>query len=119
MQFRQLTLGAAFVLASVGVGSAQQMDMKKPDPKTPAATPMQAPTAAQATPPAFDKAVARRMDSTELKKRIDAGEKVIVLDTRSHFTGPKAKGALLVNLEKLDGWAKDVPKDSLIVAYCT
>ncbi len=67
----------------------------------------------------FDPGVARRITAEEVKKRIDAGQKVTILDTRSKFVGPKVKGAAHVPEAEIDAWAKDVPKDTFIVAYCT
>ena len=118
MQLKTLILGTALTLAYAAPGLAQQPP-GKPAPAVTAAAPaaMQGTTAASAE--AFDAKVARRMDATELKKRMDAGEKVIVIDTRASFSGPMAKGAEHVTYDKLDAWAKEHAKDALIVAYCT
>jgi len=62
---------------------------------------------------------ARRISADDLKKRMDAGEKPIILDTRFATGDTIAKGAVHVTNDKIDAWAKDVPKDKLIVAYCT
>jgi hypothetical protein len=67
----------------------------------------------------FDKNVARRISVDDLKKRMDAGEKPIVLDTRFSLGDQMAKGAVRVPNNEIESWAKGKPKDALIVAYCT
>ena len=67
----------------------------------------------------FDRGVARRLAPEEVQRRIAAGEKPIILDTRTSLGDEKAKGAQHVPNDRIEAWAKDVPKDALIVAYCT
>ena len=67
----------------------------------------------------FDRDTARRLAPEEVQRRIAAGEKAIILDTRSSLGDDKAKDALHVPNDRIEAWAKDVPKDALIVAYCT
>ena len=89
-------------------------------PSPPSATPSPtAAPAAQAAQPTFDPAVARRITPAEVKKRMDAGEKTIVVDSRSSPGDTIIKGAVHVPNAKLDAWAKDIAKDTLIVSYCT
>lgn len=61
---------------------------------------------------------ARRITIDEVKKRMDANEKVLFVDARSAITGEMVKGALHIPISEIDTWAKDVPKDTFIVAYC-
>lgn len=68
---------------------------------------------------AFDPAVARRIKPEEVQKRQAAGEKLILLDTRGSVGNLIAKGAVQVPGSGVEAWAKDIPKDALIVAYCT
>lgn len=68
--------------------------------------------------PAFDPGVARRITPDEVKRRRDAGEKAIIVDTRSAGS-VIAKGAVRVPNDRIDTWAKDIPKNALIVTYCT
>jgi hypothetical protein len=68
---------------------------------------------------AFDKGVARRITPEEVQKRIAAGQKPIVLDTRGSVGDVVAKGAVRLPGDKIETWAKDTPKNALIVAYCT
>jgi hypothetical protein len=68
---------------------------------------------------AFDPAVARRITPEEVQRRRDAGEKPVILDTRASLGDVVAKGAVHVPNGRIEAWAKEVPKDALIVAYCT
>jgi rhodanese-related sulfurtransferase len=74
---------------------------------------------AQTMNAAFDVNVARRVTAEEVKTQLDAGAKVYVIDNRSSFTGQMAKGATHVPIAKIAEWAKEIPKDAMIVAYCT
>jgi len=111
MRYRRLVLGA--VLATVPATVFAQQPAPQPSP----------PAAAAATPAAatqaFDPKVARRITADEVKKRMDAGQKVIVIDTRGKVAGPIVKGSAHVPSDQLEAWAKDHPKDAFIVAYCT
>lgn len=115
MRYRPLVLGAA--LATVQAVTFAQQPAPSSSPPTPAPTAAAPAQTAAAAP--FDPKVARRITAEEVKKRMDAGKPVIWIDTRGKFVGPIVKGAAHVPADKLDAWAKDVPKDAFIVAYCT
>ena len=55
----------------------------------------------------------------ELKQRLDKGEKVVILDARHDLNGQIIKSALHVPSDKLEAWAKNVDKKTVIVTYCT
>jgi hypothetical protein len=112
MRYRPIVLGVALAAASVSASARQAAP-------APAQSPPAAAPAAAATSQAFDPGIARRITVEEIKKRMDAGQKVIIIDTRGKFVGPFVKGATHVTAQDLDTWAKDVPKDAFIVAYCT
>jgi hypothetical protein len=78
-----------------------------------------APLRAEETARGFDPAIARRITPDEVQQRLKAGEKPIMLDARGSFGDVVAQGAVQVPADRLEAWAKDVPKKSLIVAYCT
>jgi rhodanese-related sulfurtransferase len=67
----------------------------------------------------FDPEVARRITPDEVQRRNAAGEKPIILDTRSSLGDTIAQGAVHVTNDRIESWAKDKPKDALIVTYCT
>lgn len=75
-------------------------------------------SAATTTEP-FNPRVVRRITTDDVKLRVEAGEQMLVVDVRSSFTGPKIKNAAHVPLKKLAEWAKEVPRDALVVTYCT
>lgn len=55
----------------------------------------------------------------ELKQRLDKGERVVILDARHDLNGQIIKSALHVPADKLEAWAKNVDKKTIIVTYCT
>ena len=95
---------------------------EQPPASTPVAvlTPSQEPAPSkQPMQPAFNPAEARRMSVEDLRKHVDKGEKVVILDVRGATGGTMAKGAVHVPSNEIETWAKDIAKDTLIVAYCT
>lgn len=61
----------------------------------------------------------KHITASDLKQRLDRGEKVIILDARHDLAGQIIKGAVQVTSDKLESWAKDVDKSAVIVTYCT
>jgi len=59
------------------------------------------------------------MTPKELKDRLARGEKITIIDARSDLGGQILKGAVHLPMDKLEEWAKDVDKSSVIVTYCT
>ncbi|HEU4391180.1 MAG TPA: rhodanese-like domain-containing protein [Blastocatellia bacterium] len=55
----------------------------------------------------------------DLKRRLDSGDKIIVVDARSNLAGQILKGAVQVPMSKLEEWAKTIDKGAIIVTYCT
>jgi rhodanese-related sulfurtransferase len=66
---------------------------------------------------------APRIEPREVRRRLDAGEKVIFLDARNEEDYQKAKerlpGAMRVPSEDAELYANDLPGNALIVSYCT
>src|SRR2546422_563284 len=60
-----------------------------------------------------------QITAKDLKERLDKGEKIIIIDARHELGGQILKGAIHIPMDKLDEWAKDADKDSVIVTYCT
>lgn len=76
------------------------------------------------TPPVKTADVAKdRITIQQLKEKMDANEEVIILDVRSKYawesSSIKIKGAIRVDPEQVEAGTKSLPKDKLIVAYCT
>jgi rhodanese-related sulfurtransferase len=107
MRFRLTLLAAAATMAIlIGVGSSQAIQhdhgsVKGADKKD------------------SGEAANQHMTATELKSRLDKGEKVIIIDARHELGGQILKGAIHVPSDKLDAWAKDADKKAVIVTYCT
>jgi rhodanese-related sulfurtransferase len=60
-----------------------------------------------------------QITATDLKQRLDKGEKITIIDARHDLGGQILKGAIHVPTDKLEDWAKDVDKNATIVTYCT
>jgi rhodanese-related sulfurtransferase len=54
----------------------------------------------------------------DVQKRLASGAKIVFVDARGSVDGEMVKGASHVPFGSVDAWAKDVKKDTLIVAYC-
>jgi hypothetical protein len=64
-----------------------------------------------------------RITIRQLKRMMDAKEDVVIIDNRdgSSYVGSmvKIKGAIHVTYDELEAKMKDLPKNKLIVTYCT
>lgn len=64
-----------------------------------------------------------RIDVDEVKRRMDKGEPMIFIDTRnSHDWGEsdvKLPGALRIHYKELEEHLDELPRDRLIITYCT
>jgi rhodanese-related sulfurtransferase len=64
-----------------------------------------------------------RITINEVKKRMDRGEPILFIDTRnSHDWGEsdvKLPGALRIHISELEQHLAELPRDRLIVTYCT
>lgn len=65
----------------------------------------------------------RRIAVDEVKKRIDGGEPVLLIDTRNQHdwgeSAVKLPGALRIYFSELEQHLDELPRDRLIVTYCT
>jgi rhodanese-related sulfurtransferase len=110
MSFKGALVAAAAAFLATGTALAQgQMGPKaavKPD-------------AAKMGKTADMAEVKHEMAAADLKARLDKGEKVVVVDARSNLNGQILKGAIHVPVMSIEEWAKDKPKDTVVVTYCT
>ena len=64
-----------------------------------------------------------RMNADELKKRMDAGEEFTMIDVRNPDAWAEATdmavGAHRVSLDDFDKLLPQIPRDKVIVTYCT
>jgi rhodanese-related sulfurtransferase len=77
------------------------------------------PAAAPATPPA-DGSEARRMTAAEVRQAVAKGEAVLVdVRAKDSYDFSHAQGALSIPLAQITDRAGELPKDKLVVTYCT
>jgi hypothetical protein len=67
----------------------------------------------------FDPAVARRITVGDLKKRMDGGEKIVILDVRGVTSGTVIKSAIQVPKGQTGAVTEKLPRDTLIICYCS
>ncbi len=64
-----------------------------------------------------------RITTPELKRRLDTHEPTAILDTRAAQTWDKSEvqlpGALRVPPDEVSGHLSDIPRDRMVVTYCT
>lgn len=70
-------------------------------------------------PGRFDASVVRRITPEQVRQREASGEKPIFIDTRGRVSGTMIRGALHLPADRLDAWARQAPRNRLVVAYCT
>jgi rhodanese-related sulfurtransferase len=103
-------LGVALLALSVAAASGPAFAQNAKPPISPTATPGVTATAEAVEP--------RRIEIPDVQSRLTAGTKMIFLDGRTHVSGKILKGAIHVPYDKVEAWSKEVPKDTMIVAYC-
>jgi len=65
---------------------------------------------------------AQRITKEELKSRMDAGEPLFIIDVRGHDwdqSDTQIVGSHRISLDELADNYDKIPKDHLVVAYCT
>ncbi len=64
-----------------------------------------------------------RIEIAEVKSRMERGENILLIDSRSSSSWDKSdlkiKGALRISDEEIQGRLNDLPRDRPIVVYCT
>ena len=65
----------------------------------------------------------KRITIDEVKKRMDKGESILFIDTRNPNdwgeSDVKLPGALRIHFSELEQHLDELPRDRLIVTYCT
>jgi rhodanese-related sulfurtransferase len=116
---RTIPLLAAALLVASPLSAAQSPPQQEPAAEIAPVDPRAEIAKIEAARPPFGFTVVRRVTADEMRFYLDAGERVYFVDNRSVFSGPMVKGASHIPLGKLAEWSKTVPKDAMIVAYCT
>jgi rhodanese-related sulfurtransferase len=64
-----------------------------------------------------------RITAKEVKKRMDRGESILFIDTRNSHdwseSDVKLPGALRIHFRELEQHLDELPRDRLIITYCT
>jgi rhodanese-related sulfurtransferase len=64
-----------------------------------------------------------RITASEIKRRLDQGEPVFIIDTRSpaawEASGIKIPGAHRIHYSEMEKHLGEIPRDRLIITYCT
>lgn len=60
----------------------------------------------------------RKIKVDEVVKLLDRGEPVLFLDVRDGGASDRIPNAVHVPVDRLDGWAATIDRDTRIVAYC-
>jgi 3-mercaptopyruvate sulfurtransferase SseA len=86
-----------------------------------AAPQTQAPAPAPAAPPAAPtQETARRISGIEARQALAKGEAVLVdVRPKESYAASHAEGALSIPLSDLGSRAGELPKDKLVITYCT
>ena len=65
----------------------------------------------------------KRISAAEVKKRLDRNEPIVFIDTRNSTawgeSDIKIPGALRIHFSELEQHLDELPRDRLIVTYCT
>ncbi len=109
---RALAVGALLAVAAIPASAAPQ------DPKpAPSPAPQAAPIAPQ---PGSTQETARRISATEARQALAKGKAVLVdVRPKGAYDVSHAEGALSIPLSDLDSRAGELPKNKLVVTYCT
>jgi hypothetical protein len=111
--------GGVLLLAAAPVFAAPQDPKPTSGVTPPAAAPATLPAAAPAAPPAAA-TEARRISADEVRQALAKGKAVLV-DVRSKdsYDASHAQGAISIPLGEIESRAGELPKDKLVVTYCT
>jgi rhodanese-related sulfurtransferase len=64
-----------------------------------------------------------RISAAEVKKRLESGEPILIIDTRNQHdwgaSGEKIPGAVRIHFSELAQRLGELPRDRIIVTYCT
>lgn len=111
MRYQRLTFLFAIAL-TLAVPAAAQTSKRATSKPKPAVAPEKA----------EENAPADRITIEQLKRKLDAKEKVVIIDTRQGGawigTTVKIKSARHITLDDLEAQMKTLPKNREIVAYC-
>jgi 3-mercaptopyruvate sulfurtransferase SseA len=105
--------GGALLAVAASPAFASPQEPVKPIPQPQAAAPAAPPTA-----PAME--TARRISATEARQALAQGKAVLVdVRPKESYDASHAQGAISLPLSDLGSRAGELPKNKLIITYCT
>ena len=112
---RALAGGVLLAMAATPAFAAPQDPGKAPSP-----TPQPQAAAPAATPAAPTQETARRISADEARQALAKGKAVLVdVRPKEAYDASHAEGAVSLPLSDLGSRAGELPKDKLIITYCT
>lgn len=110
----KLAVAAGLLWVATGSLAFAQPQTAPPPP----AAPEMAPAAQQ--PPADPLAAARRITPEEARQAVAKGEAILVdVRGKENYDQEHAKGALQIPVSEIAARAGELPKDKLVITYCT
>jgi 3-mercaptopyruvate sulfurtransferase SseA len=117
MSRRGLALAGGVLLA---VAATPAFAMPQDPKQAPSLTPQPQATAPAATPTAPATETARRISAAEARQALAKGKAVLVdVRPQASYEASHAQGAISLPLSDLDSRAGELPKDKLVITYCT
>jgi 3-mercaptopyruvate sulfurtransferase SseA len=105
--------GALLAVAASPAFASPQEPAKPPTPQPQAAAPVEAPAAAT-------QETARRISATEALQAMAKGEAVLVdVRPKDSYDASHAQGAISIPLSDIGSRAGELPKNKLVITYCT
>ena len=113
---RALAGGVLLAMAATSAFAAPQEPAKPP----PSLTPQPQSDAPAATPAVPTQETARRIPVAEARQALAKGEAVLVdVRPKEAYAASHADGALSIPLSDIGSRAGELPKDKLVITYCT
>jgi hypothetical protein len=110
---RALAGGVLLALAAASAFAAPQSPAQAPSLTPKAAAPA-------ATPPAATQETAPRIPAAEARQALAKGEAVLVdVRNKEAYEASHAQGALSIPLSEIGSRAGELPKNKLVITYCT
>jgi 3-mercaptopyruvate sulfurtransferase SseA len=120
LQSRPAVIAGLLWIATGAMGFAHPQLTPQPPAGEPAAPAAAQPAPAPQSMPADPLAAARRISAEEARQAVAKGEAVLVdVRGKESYDREHAKGALSIPLSDLSSRMGELPKDKLVITYCT
>jgi 3-mercaptopyruvate sulfurtransferase SseA len=109
--------GLLWIAAGAAFAQPQQ---STPQPPAPQPAQMPAQVQDQMQPSGDPLAAARRISAADARKAVEKGEAVLVdVRAKESYDAEHAQGAILLPVYEIPARANELPKDKLVITYCT